>query len=379
MKLCVFPNDPLIRYFEKGEIKERYFNPKNIFGEIHIISFIDKDVEVERAQILFGSARIFIYSVGKISFLNKNKKRDKVLEIVEKIKPDIIRSYNTLLCGWVAAYCSDKLKIPFFVSIHVQYDGLRKIIKKSNYKKYLALSYSQKKIEPYVLSKANKITAVYRIIEPYVIKHCGKSPEILYNRVELDRFRKGEKILDYEKPLIITVGRLTPQKNPHILIKAMKNLDAYLMVIGDGELRNSLEELIKEMKLEGKIIFKKSVPNNMIQNFYKSADVFALAYNAEIEGVPIPVLEAMATGVPCVIPKPIKGLSDGLENAVCFADLNPESFSTEIKKILSDPELAKTLSKNALEKSKEFDGVIIEKKEAEIYKTLFYSNNTEHN
>ena len=129
------------------------------------------------------------------------------------------------------------------------------------------------------------------------------------------------------------------------------------------------------MKLEEKIIFKKSVPNNTIQNFYKSANIFALAYDPEIEGVPIPVLEAMATGLPIIIPKPIEGLSDNLEGAVCFADLNPESFSNEIKKILSNMEYAKTLSKNALEKSKEFDGAIIEGKEAEIYKMLFNFDN----
>ena len=50
MKACIFPNDPIIAYLEKGEIKERYFNPNNIFDEIHIISFIDKDVEVEKVQ-----------------------------------------------------------------------------------------------------------------------------------------------------------------------------------------------------------------------------------------------------------------------------------------------------------------------------------------
>jgi len=379
MKLCVFPNDPLKAYFEKGEIKERYFNPKNVFDEIHIISFIDKDVETKKAQILFGSAKIFIYSIGKISFLNKNKKKEQALEIVEKIEPDIIRSYNALLSGWVAAYCSDKLKIPFLVSIHAQYDGLRKLVKKNNFKKYLALKYSQKKIEPYVLSKADKIVAVYRIIEPYVLKQCGKYPEILYNRVDLDRFRNGKNILNYDKPVIITVGRLTPQKNPHILIKAMKDIDAYLIMIGDGELKNSLKELIKEMKLEEKIIFKKSISNDIIQNYYKSADIFALAYNPEIEGVPIPVLEAMAAGLPIIIPKPIKGLSDNLEDAVSFVDLNPESFSNEIKKILSEPELAKTLSKNALERSREFDGSVTEEKEAKMYKKLFSSNNTEHN
>jgi len=33
LKLCVFPNDPILSYYEKGEIKNRYFNPRNLFDE----------------------------------------------------------------------------------------------------------------------------------------------------------------------------------------------------------------------------------------------------------------------------------------------------------------------------------------------------------
>ena len=47
MKLCVFPNDPLKEYFKKGEIKDRYFNPNNIFNEIHVISFTDSEIDEE--------------------------------------------------------------------------------------------------------------------------------------------------------------------------------------------------------------------------------------------------------------------------------------------------------------------------------------------
>ena len=36
LKLCVFPTDPIIEYFKKGEIKDRYFNPLDLFDEIHI-------------------------------------------------------------------------------------------------------------------------------------------------------------------------------------------------------------------------------------------------------------------------------------------------------------------------------------------------------
>ncbi len=50
MKLCVFPNDPLLSYYKKGEIKERYFNPKNISNEIHIISLFDSDINEEKVK-----------------------------------------------------------------------------------------------------------------------------------------------------------------------------------------------------------------------------------------------------------------------------------------------------------------------------------------
>ena len=49
-KLCVFPNDPLQAYFDKGELKEKYYNPNNFFDEIHFISLTDQDIEVEKIQ-----------------------------------------------------------------------------------------------------------------------------------------------------------------------------------------------------------------------------------------------------------------------------------------------------------------------------------------
>ena len=250
MKLCVFPNDPIKAYYKKGEIKERYFNPLDTFDEVHIISFTDKDIDEEKVQILVGKAKLKIHSVGKINLFNKSKMKEKVITIVKKINPDIIRAYNPLLEGWIAANCSKKLDIPLFVSVHIEYDGLRKIAKKSSYKKFLALKLYRKKIEPYVLNNADKITVVYKIIEPYVFNICGKKPEILYNRIDLQRFKNGIKQKDYDKPLILSVGRLTPQKNPDLIINAIKDLDVYLMMIGDGELYSSLNKLVTELNIE---------------------------------------------------------------------------------------------------------------------------------
>ena len=373
MKLCVFPNDPLVSYYNKGEIKERYFNPQNIFDEIELISFIEKDIDEDKVKSIVGNAKFKIHSVGKVSFSNKGSTKKKILKLVKSINPDIIRAYNPLLQGWIAAFCSQKLKIPFFVSIHVQYDGLRKIVKNKNFKKYLALKYSRKFIEPYTLSQAEKITAVYKIIDPYVFDICKKHPEILYNRIDLKRFQNGKKILKYEKPLVISVGRLTAQKNHDIIIKSVKDLDVYLLIIGTGELKDSLKELVDEMKISEKVIFKDSVLNEQIQNYYKSANVFALAYDPNVEGLPIPVLEALASNLPVVIPHPISEYSDGLEGAVAFCDLNYKSFESHIRKIIEDEEYTEKLRKIGIKKVQQFDEERTENREAEIYKELLRS------
>jgi len=373
LKLCIFPNDPIIAYYNKGEIKNRYFNPCNIFDEIHIISFIDNDIEESKVQILTGNAKLKIHPVGKISFLNKSSKKKHVLKLIKEIQPDVIRAYNPLLEGWVAAFCSIELNIPFFVSLHVQYDGLRKLVGKKSYKKNLALKYSEKKIEPYVLSNANKITAVYKIIDPYVMRICKRHPEILYNRVDLKRFENGKKIMEFDKPLVLSVGRLTSQKNYDLLIKSITDLDVILMIVGDGELKESLKKLVKKLNVEKKVIFKDSVPNDQIQDYYKSADLFSLVYDPKVEGLPIPVLEAMASGIPIIIPYPQEGISDGLEGSVAFSHLNPQSISSKIKKIIEDKSYTNELAKKGLDKVKDFDGEITEKREAEIYSMLLSS------
>jgi len=370
MKLCIFPNDPLIAYYKKGEIKENYYNPKNYFDEIHFISFIDKDIEESKIQKLVGDASIHIHSVGKIGIWNRKKHVKNILDIVTKINPDVIRAYNPFLEGWFAAQCADKLHIPFFLSLHTQYDTNRDHAKKSNFKKYLALKYTEKFIEPFVLSKADKITIVYKIIEPYVKKHTNLQPEILHNKVNLQLFQKSNRISSLKEPLIISVGSLIPVKNHQCLIEAMREIDANLLIIGDGILHNELSKLIGKYRLENKISLLKSVPNGEIPNYFKSAKLFALAYDPEVEGIPIPVIEAMASKLPIVIPYLQSGYEEGLDDVALFSERNPKEFSKTIKKLLSDESLQKTLSEKSFIKSKEFDSEKIESRELEIYVEL---------
>ncbi len=373
-KICVFPNDPIISYYEKGEIKNRYFNPQNFFNEVHIISFTDNDIEEEKVQIVAGNAKLKIHEIGKVKINKRNDYVNNIIEIVKTIKPDVIRAYNSRLEGWFAANCAEKLNIPFFLSIHTQMDYNRKIARKTNFNKYLGLKYIEKFIEPYVFRQTDKITIVFRVIEPYVLKKGLKNPEILYNRINLSQFSNGKAIKNLPTPLVLSVGNLIKEKNHECVIRAMKNLDAHCLIIGKGIDSERLQKIIKDEKLENKIQIIDSVPHNEIQDYYKSANVFALAYKPELEGLPIPVMEAMASGLPIVIPFQKEEFSDGLEGSVVFAKQNPQEFHNKIKQILNDQNFCQELSMNAINKSKDFDEKKIEKREAEIYAELIQEN-----
>lgn len=368
LKLCVFPNDPIIAYYKKGEIKERYFNPKNFFDEVHIISFTDKEIEEEKVQKIVGNAKLIIHKVGKINIKNRKKELPRIKKLVQDISPDVIRTYNPLIEGWIGSHIAKELKIPFYVSLHTQYDHNRQLVKKKNLKKFLVLKYTEKFIEPDVLRNADKITMVFKIIEPYVQKHTKTIPELLYNRIDFEKFFNSKIIDSLPKPLVLSVGNLIEEKNHRILIKSMKNINANLLIIGNGPLYEELTKEVAMNNLKNKISIIKSIPYEEIPNYYKTADVFALPYDPNQEGLPMPVMEAMAAGTPTVIPESLD--SKELGEAIQFAERNEESFCQKINQLLENEQLRRERIEKGLKKAQNFDITIIENREAQIYEEL---------
>lgn len=379
LKICVFPNDPLLAYYKKGEVKERYFNPLNIFDEVHVISLSDQEVEEDKVKVMAGNAKLVIHLVGKITLLNMRTSKGRVLKIVKDIKPDIIRAYNPLIQGWLATYCSKKMGVPLVVSVHTHYDRWREMLKKKNKKAYYKLSYTAKFIEPHVLKNADKVVCVYGILEPYVKKYGAKDVEVIYNRVYLNQFSQTkEKALTLDKPTIISVGRLTEQKNQECLIRAIQGLDVYLVLIGDGELYDYLVDLSKRLGVDRNVIFVRSVPHSQIHKYYASGNIFALAMKYGVESIPIPILEALASGLPVVIPKPVDDSKEAIGDVVTFVDNTPEAFREVFAKLLSNSTLMSELSKKSIEKAQQLDGSVMEEREASLYKSLIDRNRSDN-
>lgn len=375
-RLCVFPNDQLSSYYKKGEIKPRYFNPQNIFGEIHVISLFDSDEKEENVKDVAGKANLKIHAVGKTSLLNVRNKKKEIVNLIREIKPDIIRSYNPLLQGYIASYVGKELGIPVIISLHGDYDRDLRYHAKKNHdiKSYLKLLYSRKYLESFAIKNADEVIIIYDFIRTYAKKMGARNINLIYNRIDLSQFSPDvEPAFKESKPVIICVGRLMKEKNQACLIRAIKDLDVILLLVGDGIQYDELITLTKELEIQKKVKFERSVPHKEIHRYYASADIFALPI--KYGGFSIPVLEAAASGLPVILPKhEFDPNPELIKDFAMLVNNDPRSFRDAISKILSDTQLYDKMVGAGLETIKKIDSETMEEKEKELYLKLMKKN-----
>ncbi len=152
--------------------------------------------------------------------------------------------------------------------------------------------------------------------------------------------------------VIVTVGSLQEKKNHKLLIEAFSTLtnkypDYKLVIYGDGELRESLVGLIRELNIENKVELPGFVDN--INARISKASLFVLSSN--VEGIPNALIEAMALGLPCVSTRCAGGgaeflIEDGV-NGLLVPVNDVVALANAMEKVLTDKEFANKLGNNA--------------------------------
>ena len=184
---------------------------------------------------------------------------------------------------------------------------------------------------------------------------------IIYNGIDEKFFNesKRKKNKKYNTTNIIFVGRLSYVKGIDILIKAFKevsqkNNNMFLTIVGDGEEKERLVNLTKELNVSDKIKFVGRQPN--VIEWLDNADIFVYPSIWE-EGFGISVVEAMARG--CI---PIVSNGGGLteiveddKNGIIFTKKENKELACAIEKILNmNNEKKREMIKEAIETSKNF-------------------------
>ncbi len=245
----------------------------------------------------------------------------KVIKTIRSFKPDIVHSHTSkagtiariavILCNFgkkekiisIHTFHGHILDSYFNIFSTYLFNLIERMLGKYT-DRIIAISESQKweLLNLYRISRPEKIVTIKLGFDLQPFLQCYERKYILRKRIGVSD----------DTILIGIVGRLVPIKNhkmfldsASLLLKKTKDRKIHFLIIGDGELRQSLEKYAIENDLADHVIFygwEKNIP--MIY-----ADLDILALTSLNEGTPVSIIEAMAASVP-VVTTDVGGIKD---------------------------------------------------------------------
>lgn len=274
----------LIKFLASSEPKIKHF--LGYFNDGPLLKEFEKYTQ-QRIKI---SGHIFKYDPGAYFQIKK---------IINKNQIDIIHS-GLWAANYFTKLVSIKIKIPAILDLHCKSDLLGKT--KTMLDKLLPTS---------------KISKIQNVAVSQTVKKSYNLPNtiVIQNGIDQNHFKFDPKTraqirkelgIDQKSFVVGGVGRLEAEKNFSALIEnfaALKkqNMSAniFLLIIGNGREKEALVKLTKKFHLEN---YCKIIPaQKNINKFYNALDCLALT--SSTEGLPMVILEAMANGLPVLMPK----------------------------------------------------------------------------
>ena len=143
------------------------------------------------------------------------------------------------------------------------------------------------------------------------------------------------------RPMLFFLGRLVYYKGVDTLIKAMKDIDAHLIIGGEGPLRGDLEQLVHSLALGSKITFIPKISPSELPHFFQASDLFILPSTDTSEAFGMVMLEAHASGIPVVstnLPTGVVFVNQHDKTGISVTPRDPQALSMAIRFLLNNPE-----------------------------------------
>lgn len=275
------------------------------------------NIDVYELSLPIGAVplKLFIW-IGRICmmFLFRKVLRNNGL-------PDIVHSHFATF-GAIAAILKQKYNIPF---VHTEHSSE---ISES-------LSDRKKKIYGKAYKMADSVISVSKCLCDSLKNIFNIKSTEIYNIIDLNiyKYDKNNSFSDISKPFtFVSVGGLIYRKGFDLLINAFSilinnNINAKLVIIGNGPMLGTLKEKANNLNISNKITFTGYLSRSKISKILADSQVFVLASRHETFGVVY--AEAMAAGLPVIA-------------TMCGG---PESFINKTSGILIPPENVSELAK----------------------------------
>ncbi|RJQ32850.1 MAG: glycosyltransferase family 1 protein [Actinobacteria bacterium] len=223
-----------------------------------------------------------------------------------------------------------------------------------------------------VLRDANKVIATSKeqaslINQKY--KVAKKKIVLMPNAVSDVFFRKEPRRVPKDYLRLLFVGRLCIQKRVDRLLDALAITKApvELTIVGDGELRLSLENQVRRLGLNN-VDFAGAKNGDELVKYYQQADVFVLPSDREA-GMPLVLMEAMACGLP-VIGSDVLGVSEFVSDCGILAKPTAKSFASSLDGLWQNKEQLSSLAVLSCAKVKGYSWDNLTKKLEKLYQEV---------
>jgi len=380
------PNPPFQRGgtedvpLSKGEGKEEPLSKGETYGfEVHRVPVLRKNPNVCSVHEMLT----FVVSASLYS-----------LRLVKKFRPNIVHTFFGVPSGPVAYLLKKVYSLPYVVFLggrdvprpnsdppfyRLMYGILAPAIRSiwGNAKAVVACSNGLRGLALRWLNGSFALPVEMCRDTACRVSTCSSMKiHVIPDGVDLSRFRPVEKNANSDATVkILTIGRLIPRKGFDCLIQSLPEVmkmvrkDFSVEIVGDGPLRGELTRLIEQLGVSDKVVLAGTVPYEQLAEKYQQADVFVLSSQAE--GMPLVVLEAMASGLP-IIASGVQGVEDVVKegvNGYLFPPDDHRILSQYLAAVINDDTTRLQMGRESVKIVQEYDWANITEQYLHIYES----------
>lgn len=352
--MLILVSEDISGWLEKGEVVDRYYNPGDLFDDVHVVLTNDDQPDALLLQRLVGRARVVVHNAPLPSGTFRRTLgyrpqllrswATRVVAIASAAKPGIVRCYGANLNAYAASEIKRQLGIPYAVSLHINPDedvrgratGVRNRLQQ----------HALRAVEQHALRRADLVLPVYEPIVPYLQRLGVTRYRVAYNVLNGRHLHRKSSYSLHDPVRIISVGRQFAAKNCEQLIRAVGSLpNVRLTLVGDGPFHERLKRTARETGEPQQFAFYRALPNNDLCELLTNQDVFAT--HSDFWELSKSVIEALLTGLPVVLNRRSGAPVPELTPEIAFlVEDRPDSWARALTTLIDDSEMRERLGRS---------------------------------
>lgn len=203
--------------------------------------------------------------------------------------------------------------------------------------------------------KADKIKVIYQGCQ-----------EVFKQKYSLEEKEEVRQNFNLPKNFILNVGTIEERKNALIIVKAIKDIDTTLVLVGrETAYTKKLHQYIKEHQLENKVLFLKKLTSKELAILYQLADIFI--YPSIFEGFGIPIIEALYSNTAVITTNSGVFPEAGGPDSIYIDPTNVIQLQEAITNLLNNPQKRLEITQKGFEFVQKFNDEIIAQQYMDCY------------